>query len=123
MTYTLNDVERHQSAHELTPQGKYTYRGVDYTVALGGPFKVWFPVTKAEEWFWKHCPDGYYEFEWVVLKDGEPWIGGSSVIDRYHDIELGYSEADRHRMRVNAARKHCEEAIDNGIRDTLGMTT
>lgn len=110
-------VEAHHRAHELEPKGRFTYRGVDYVVAVGGPFRIDVPTTEVERRLREEHPHGYYEFSWALLRDEAPWVGGSNVIDAQHDLLR--VESDRERARVNAARKDAEWAIDHGAKETL----
>lgn len=104
-------LERHHRAHKLSPVGTWTYKGVRYAVAVGGPFEVIVP-TKDIEWdIRRDHPNGFYEYSWTLFRDEKPWFGGSNIVDKYHDPE--HTDAARERMRVNAARRDAEWAIDN----------
>lgn len=119
MRKTENHLEKHHRAHELAPVGRYSYRGVDYAVSLGGPFQINYPTTQTEREIQKDHPHGYYEYAWAIFRDDRPWIGGSNIIDKNHDLDKGYDEHGRERMRINAARKEAEWAIDSGAKAVL----
>lgn len=117
-------LERHHSAREFKAAPRESYRGVDYVVAVGGPFKVHGPegmLSGVERKLKNDHPDGFYEFEWTIFRDEKPWIGGSNVIDKNHDVDKNWTEDMREEARFNAARKDVCWAIDNGAKDTLEM--
>lgn len=112
-------LERHHIEHGLEGAQRETYKGVDYAVAVGGPFKITVPVNDYEQKISESHPDGYYELAWAVFADEVPYIGGFNVIDKNHDLTKGWTAEARERARFNAARKEVRWAIDNGIREMM----
>lgn len=112
-------LERHHLEHGLKQAPKESYKGVDYAVAVGGPFQVVVPVDRHESELAKEHPDGYYEIAWALFRDESPWIGGFNVIDKNHDVDKAWTESARERARFNAARQEAQWAIDNGAREVL----
>lgn len=112
-------LERHHLEHGLKQAPRETYRGVDYAVAVGGPFRVTVPVNDYEDLIMRDHPDGYYEIAWALFRDEVPWIGGFNVIDRNHDLDKMWTEHTREKARFNAARAEARWAIDNGAAETL----
>lgn len=117
-------LEQHHRAREFTAAPRESHNGVEYVVAIGGPFKVHGPdgmLSPIERKLKNDHPDGFYEYEWTIFRDEKPWIGGSNVIDKNHDMDKPWTEEAREKARYNAARRECQWAIDNGAKDTLEM--
>lgn len=112
-------LERHHIEHELQGAPRETYKGVDFVVAVGGPFEIHFPTNDLQRDLMREHPDGFYEYAWAVLADEVPLIGGFNVIDKNHDIDQPWTEAAREKARYNAARNAAKWAIDNGIADMM----
>lgn len=112
-------LERHHIEHGLKGAPKESYNGIEYVVAVGGPFEVIVPTSSDEMRLANDHPDGFYEVAWAVLVDEVPYIGGFNTIDKHHDLDQGWTESAREKARYNAARKEARWAIDNGIREML----
>lgn len=111
-------IERHYRCYEMVPMDQFTYRGIKYVVAASpDPHVINYPTTDTEREVMREFPNGFYQIAWSVFRGEEPWIGWSGLMDKYHDPM--YSPKEREQMRVKEARRVAEQAIDDGIYDTL----
>ena len=101
-------LEQHHYAHELKPIGKYNHNGIEYALALGGPYRIDYPITELQHAIRKDHGNGFYEFAWVIFKGETPWIEGTNLIDINHDS----NDSNREQLRINAAHNAAHQVID-----------
>lgn len=95
------DADGHSRLYEMRPMGRWSYRGFDYLVGVGGPF-----YDQPEEY-----PTGYYQSVYYILQ-GERV---TSFATQEYDKAKEYLTYDNDKARVAACRQTAEQHIEDRL--------
>lgn len=100
--------ERHMARHNLRPERREIYRGMEVLLAESGPHPdpENDPMLKDE---WRDFPHGYYAAVSLVREKIATWVG-VIYFDANHDRNM--TAEGRKQARINAAFKAAREHVD-----------